>query len=132
MTTVSIGSNVFENCEAILGFGNVIGLRVETNPLRVTLNTPKHPKTGLQLSVDRNVGSEGLVSIVASDRSVGIFYQKQPLVLATEIGGDAVNVRLDLRAAGLNIFDDGTDLRIGSNRFSGNYFADSQTAIQLG
>jgi hypothetical protein len=75
---------------------------------------------------------EGNVRVVASDKSVAVFWQEDPLAIATLFDKDKVHLRLDLRPIGMNVFDDALGLQAGSNRFAGNTIAGASTAIALG
>jgi hypothetical protein len=135
VTTVVLGSNRFVDCGALVAFRNQgSGLRVETAPLRVTLATPTDLPSGRAINVVRNEQSPESphVKIVKSETSVAIFWDDAPLVIATQLDAETVNLRADLRPIGINIYDDATGLHIGGMHLSQNAFRGASVAFQLG
>ncbi len=135
MTTVALGSNLLTDCETIIAFGALVGLKIEESPLRLTMNTPDHPRSPIKVSVDRNevnTSSPGQLSVVVSESSVAVFWKSNPLVIATRLQDGLISLKLDLRPVGFNIYDDAAALHIGSNQFTNNAFINAQVAFQLG
>lgn len=77
-------------------------------------------------------GSAAQVRVVASDRSVAIFWEESPLVIATLLADTLVSLRVDLRSIGINLFDDANGLHVGGNHFAGNWISGAPTAVALG
>ncbi len=135
MTTVVFGSNHFVDCGTLVAFGNEPALRVGSEPLRVTLATPRNLPSGRTVHVvdnERRPTSSTEVKVVRSDKSVAIFWEESPLVIATELDANTVSLRADLRPIGINLYDDATGLHIGQMHFMGSTFAGAVVAFQLG
>ena len=96
--------------------------------------------TPLDLPSNRNVrvidndlqeGSDPLVRIVVSDKSVAVFWEEIPLTIATLLDEANVSLRVDLRPVGINIYDDALGLHVGTNTIAGNEITDFDTVIRL-
>ena len=134
MTDVILGTNRFVDCDAIVAIRQHELLRVFTSPLRVSLTTPPDLPSGRSVQVvdsDSQLQSAANVQVVIGDRSVAIFWDETPLVIATLLGESLVSLRVDLRQIGINLFDDDNGLNIGSNLFAGNWVSGASTAISL-
>ena len=134
MTDVILGTNRFVDCDAIVAIRQHELLRVFTSPLRVSLTTPPDLPSGRSVQVvdsDSQLQSAANVQVVKGDRSVAIFWDETPLVIATLLGESLVSLRVDLRQIGVNLFDDADGLHIGSNLFAGNLVSGASTAISL-
>ncbi len=135
MTTVSISSNTFVDCTTLIGIRGRPLLRVEVDPLRVSLTTPPDiPSRRLVQVLDntRQAGSANNVRVIATDKSVAIFWDTHPLVIATLIESQTVNLKLDLRAIGVNLYEDGNTLHVAGSELTGNMITGGGTAIGLG
>ena len=137
MITVALGTNHFVGMPTILGFRQEAVLRVDLDPLRVTLKTP--PAMPLRRVVrvadnQRGEGSDEKVRVVTSETSVAVFWDETPLAIATLLNETTVSLRLDLRTIGLNVYEDALGFHVGNillstSTFQGNGLG---TAISLG
>jgi hypothetical protein len=136
VTTVELASNRFENCSVLIAVQQNPLLRIETEPLRVSLTTPPGglPSGRCVAVVDNEMKAEsaGNVHVVASQTSVTVFWDTVPMVIATLLNPSTVSVRIDLRPLGINVFDDTRSLHVAASMLSGNQFSGSPTAIGLG
>jgi len=135
MTVVAIGSNHFVDCPTLIAVRQHALLRVATTPLRVSLTTPPDLPSGRIVQVvdnQRVSGSDANVRVVASDKSVAVFWGEAPLAIATLLDETTVSLRVDLRLIGMSLFDDAVGLHVGKNLFAGNQIANASTAIALG
>ena len=80
----------------------------------------------------RGPDSDANVRVVASDKSVAVFWDEAPLAIATLLDETTVSLRIDLRLIGMSLFDDALGLHVGTNLFAGNRIANASTAIALG
>jgi len=69
--------------------------------------------------------------VVAGAETVGVFWDKAPLLAAVRLSHDTVHVRLDLRPLGVNIHDDDRGLHVGDSLLAGNDIGGCDTAIGL-
>lgn len=135
--TIILGSNSFVDCPTLLAVRGQALLRVTANPLRVSLTTPPDLRSQRSVQVRDNTvstGSADAVRVTETAKSVAIFWNTTPLVLATVTDADTVSLRVDLRPLGVNVFDDAGVFHIGGNTFSANLFrgvGTDGTAIQL-
>jgi hypothetical protein len=134
LTTVLVGSNRFVDCETLIAIRGLELLRVSTNPLRVSLTTPPDLPSGKIVIVTENQiqGPPGDVRVVATDKSVAIFWADAPIVIATLVQPDTVSLRIDLRPIGVNLFDEPASLHIAGNTYSSNTMRGGKVAIGLG
>lgn len=131
MNTIVLGGNHFVDCASLLAYRDEPILRVFLNPLRVELVSPKG-MSGPDVQVTGHlVQPADRVRVVGGAESAAIFWDEFPLVLGTIVAPNTVNLRLDLRPIGLNIYDDPSGLHIGGNVFSGNHVTRAGTAISL-
>ena len=96
--------------------------------------TPPDLPSGRSVQVVDNVSqpeSALSVRVVGGDKSVAVFWDETPLVIATSLAESLVSLRVDLRAIGINLFDDADGLHIGGNTFAGNLVSGASTAIAL-
>lgn len=121
--TVILGKNRFVNCQVILGFDGRALLAVSPSPLAVELSLPPE----VTKDADRPTLNE-----VRSDESFGIFSGDDAIVLATRIAPDSIHLKLDLRAVGMNIYDDVAGLHVGGSTFAGNELVAAAIGINLG
>ena len=134
MADVVVGTNRFVDCDAIVAIRQHELLRVSTSPLMVSLTTPPEFSSGLSVQVVDSVSqpeSVANVQVVTGDKSVAVFLDETPLVIATLLGESLVSLRVDLRPIGINLFDDVHGLHIGTNLFAGNWVSGASTAIAL-
>ena len=75
--------------------------------------------------------SDASVRVVASDKSVAVFWDEAPLAIATLLDESTVSLRLDLRPIGINLFDDALGLHVGTNSFARNEISGFETAVAL-
>lgn len=135
MTDVVLGSNHFIDCVNIVAIRQHVLVRLEANPLRLSLTTPPDLPSARRVNIINNEireGSDPKVQVVKSDTSVAVFWEDVPLSIATVFGGVKVSLRLDLRPIGINLYDDASGLYAGGNRFAGNRIVNCGTAIALG
>jgi len=130
---VLIGSNQFTDCVTLVSIRDRPLLSVAVDPLRVSLTTPDDLPSGRSVRIVANEGDAGDdVRVVATDRSVAVFWRDAPLVIATLVRAGVVSLKLDLRPLGINIYDDGNALWIAGEQWEGNAFNSASTAIILG
>jgi len=135
VTIVAIGSNHFIDCPTLIAVRQHALLRVAATPLRVSLTTPPDLPSGKMVQVVDNqhqCDSDSNVQVVASDKSVAVFWGEAPLAIATLLDEATVSLRIDLRPIGISLFDDALGLHVGDNVFAGNQVANAPTAIALG
>lgn len=135
MTDVVLGSNHFLDCINIVAIHQHPLVRVEANPLRLSVATPPDLPSARRVQIIDNEireGSDPKVQVVKSETSVAVFLGETPLSIATLLGGAKISLRLDLRPIGINLYDDASGLHAGSNRFAGNQIVNCGTAIALG
>jgi hypothetical protein len=129
VTIVAIGSNHFIDCPTLIAVRQHALLRVAATPLRVSLTTPPDLPSGKMV---HQCDSDSNVQVVASDKSVAVFWGEAPLAIATLLDEATVSLRIDLRPIGISLFDDALGLHVGDNVFAGNQVANAPTAIALG
>ncbi len=134
VTTVVLGLNRFVDCVTLIALGNAPLLSVTTAPLRLTLVTRDATSKRVVHIVDNQQRADcsSEVKVIASDRSVSVFWNETPLATAVELDGSTVSLRADLRPVGINIFDDVAGLHLGEMHFAGHTIRDAQTVFQLG
>jgi hypothetical protein len=86
----------------------------------------------VQVTDNQARGNPGYVQVVATDKSVAIFRQATPIVIATLLSIDTLSLKADLRPIGVNLYEDAGTLHIGSNAFTGNLFQNCKVGIRLG
>jgi hypothetical protein len=134
MTDVVLGSNRFVDCRVIVAIRQHDLLRVATSPLRLSLTTPPDLPSGRSVQVVDSANqpsSAPSVKVISGDKSVAVFWEEAPLVIATLLAESLVSLRADLRSIGINLFDDAEGLHIGTNLFAGNWLSGASTAIIL-
>ena len=114
-------------------------LKVESNPLRLTVVTPPDLPSGRVVRVVANKESTSdavlgprPVKVVATGGSVSIFWEKFLIAVATELSPDTVHVHVDFRPIGLNVFDDATGLHVGGMHFVNSGISKAAVAFALG
>jgi hypothetical protein len=128
---VLLGTNRFEGCDTLFSVAGKPMLRVQIDPLSVLLDLPKEVFPGGGITVAPGATPTESVETVDTDRSVAVFWRKQALVIATLVEPHTVHLKIDLRAAGANIYDDVEGLHVGSNVFRDNVVTASAVAISL-
>jgi hypothetical protein len=131
---VVLGGNEFIDCESILAAKGEPVLSVRAAPLTVTIRTPKAwpPLQGLTVVANEVPPHQEGVRVVRDDVSVCVVFHDFPMLFAVSERPDRVLLRVDLRAIGINVFDDAQGLHIGENFFRGNRISNAATAISLG
>jgi len=135
--TVMLGSNRFTDCQNLLGISDRTVLKIEVAPLRVTLRTPSGLPSGIHFAVEHNVEDERVgtvhtgLRVVADAKSAAIFWNDAWLIAAAEVDENTVNLHVDLRPIGINIYDDPQGLHVGTNVLARNSFSNCATAIAL-
>lgn len=132
---IIVGSNQFVDCKTIIALRQHALLSVVTGPLRVSLTTPPDlpsKRTVQVIENEQRSESDASVRVVTSDKSVAIFLDEAPLVIATLLESATVSLRLDLRPVGINLFEDALGLHVGTNLFARNIIVGSEPAIVLG
>jgi hypothetical protein len=136
---VSLGTNNFIDCDTIVSIKGQPTLKVEQNPLRLTIVTPTDLPSGRLVRVVANQleppsgASEvsPLVRVVATEKHVTVFWEQFLIAAATQLGENSVHVHIDFRPLGINVFDDVTGLHVGGTHFARSGMAGSQVAISL-
>ena len=136
MATVFLGTNRISNCRSLLALQSQSLLKIDADPLRLTLTTPSDTSGVRQVRVEENQVKEGSngsqsVNVIAQESSVSIFLADQLLVSAVLLKPDVIHVNLDLRPLGINLFSDATGLHIGKNTLSYNKIDKCDTAIGM-
>ncbi len=137
---VSLGTNHFVDCDAIISIKGAPALKVTISPLRLTVATPADLPSGRLVRVIDNrpepVGSSAvspLVRVVASEKSVAVFWDQFLIAVATLLDDQTtVHLHVDLRPIGINVFDDASGLHVGGMHFTQATIANSATAFSLG
>jgi hypothetical protein len=135
---VILGTNRFVDCETIIQVGGQPLLRVDDDPLRLTVVTPPNLPSGRHVRVVNNIvdaavsASFGPVKVVSTERTVSLLWETFLLVAVTAIEEGLVNVHIDFRPVGLNMFDDSTGLHLGEMHFAQSTFAGTPTAFSFG
>lgn len=134
MTTIACGSNRFVDCPVIIGIRGRPLLSIVANPPRVSLTTPAELRSGRSVQVRDNQSEapDGNVRVVATDKSVAIFWGEDALVIATLLEPETIVLKIDLRPVGMNLFEDAAGLHIGGNTIVGNLFEGNAPAVELG
>jgi len=136
VTTVVLGANHFVDCGALVAFGSEPVLQIARSPLRLTLVTPANLPSGRTVRVIDNVpapASADHVRVVATDRSVAVFWDEAVVAILTDLGGDKLSVHVDLRSLGINLYDDAKGLHVGNMHFRGSTFVGTEGPVfQLG
>jgi hypothetical protein len=136
MSTVLLGSNRIEDCRNLISYRGRPLLRVEADPLRITLRTPDDAPDVCAVSVEDNrlpspAGDGRQPRIIAAEESVSVFWEESPLVIATRLDPRTIHVKLDLRPIGMAIFDDADGLHLGSNVLAHNAIINCESAVGL-
>ena len=138
MTTIVLGTNRVSDCRTLISLRQQSLLRVDTNPLRVSLTTPPQDPSVRHIRIVENVaegdGEEqgARVQVVVQEASVAIFHGDHVFASAFQTDADTVNLSLDLRLLGINVYTDVAGLHIGENTLRQNTFVNCDTAINLG
>jgi hypothetical protein len=133
------GGNYFRDCVALLSYGNQVVLAVSGPPVRIDLAAPA-PIFEVAVNIQQNklVGSSpGFFRVLPTPSpdtpdAVTILAGERPVLMAHSIDADEIILHVDLRALGVNIFDDASGLHIGDSTLANNKFEGSSTAIALG
>jgi hypothetical protein len=133
VTTVLLGSNRFVDCETLVAIQQTALLSVALEPLRVSFTTPDLPSVPtIRVTDNERRGDGTAVQVVATEKSVAIFWDRRPIVIATLLQVDTVSLKIDLRPIGVNLYEDAGALHIGANTFIGNAFQGCKVGIVLG
>src|SRR5262249_1005538 len=99
---------------------------------RIRLSSPSDLPSGRVANVsDDGSSPANHVRVVASPTSFAIFWDEDGLAIATKLSDDTIHLKVDLRAIGMDVYDDATGLHIGPMMVSSNTFAKAATAINL-
>ena len=132
MTSILAGTNRFIDCESLIALGGSPVLRVQPNPLRVSLMLPEGDERLAPVAVVENsVEADGAARVDVSESAVSIYYRDQLVLSAILVKGGEIALVLDLRPLGLSVFTEATSLRVGSSRFVRNNFIGVEAAINL-
>ena len=133
MTTVIIGSNRIIDCESILQLDGKVVLKIEDDPLRVSLILADDPPRMTAIDIVDNEDRRGdpAARVVRDGTSVSVFYRGFPAVMATRLEPGVVHARIDLRKLGLVFYDDADGLHVGRNLVRSNVFTRCKNAIGL-
>jgi len=133
---VSWGGNEMTDCVALLASpDNGTMLQVSLSPVRVTFRLPATPVTAFAVEIrdNRAAGPNSSdLRISESPDAVAVIWKNVPILMAQQIGDDTVLLRTDLRPLGIEIFDDGAGLHVGSSVLGGNNFTGCSIGIALG
>lgn len=123
--TVILGKNRFVDCHAILGF--------DGRPLLKVIAVPGEPLAVnlYPLPADARKVPNAPFKTIASGESFGIFTGDDAIVTATRIAPDLVHLHVDLRAVGMNIYDDVAGLHIGGSTFAENEMVGAAIGVNL-
>ena len=131
MTTVLLGTNLFEDCESLIAVAGDVVLSVGTDPVEVTLVLPAGARRPLVLR--RNRLLEGDANLEVRPQEVLLFTDENQLVLsASQIRREQVMVHLDLRPFGLLVYTDTAGLHVGNSVIAGNKITSVKNAVALG
>ncbi|MEK7866826.1 MAG: hypothetical protein AAB434_09110 [Planctomycetota bacterium] len=137
MTTVILGSNRFTDCAALLRIRDHVVLRVETEPMRVTLSTPAGIRGVSEVHVEANdvrrpsrkLSPRCVVAAGVADATV--VYRDYPVLIARQTQPGTVHLRVDLRPLGIAFYDDPSGLHVGESTLAQTEFIRCATAIAL-
>ena len=131
---VDLGTNRFVDCRALIGYQGTQVLAVHTSPLAVALRIPADiGQDGTQVVVENcSVLSGRGISISRDERSFAIYAGESLVAVALLRDGDTAYRKLDVRALGMQIYDDIDGLHIGANLFARNEIHNAAVAIALG
>ncbi len=132
------GGNLFRDCVALLSYGNQVVLAVSGPPIRIDLAAPP-PIFPVALNIQQNqlLGARPVHFKVfgtpdpETPQAVTILAGDRPVLMAQAIAADEIILHVDLRALGVNIFDDASGLHVGDSTLANNTFEGSSTAIAL-
>ena len=114
MTTIVLGTNRISDCRSLISLQQQSLLRVDTNPLRLSLTTPTQNPAVRHIRIVENVAMENcedqdaLIRVVVQDASVTIFHGDHVLASAIRTDADTINLSLDLRVLGINLYTVGS------------------------
>ncbi len=133
MTTVLMGTNSFVDVETLIGLRNRPLLQVAPSPLRVTLKCPADVPKVKPIEIEENVvkGEASGIRVITRSDVVLVYLNHNLLVTAAQIDDETIHMKVDLRAIGINIYDDANGLHIAGNCFSQNTVNSAGTAINL-
>ena len=133
--TVHLGGNEFADCAAIVEIRGEPVLRVDVDPLRITMSTPPGWNGAQAISVADNALTLGAprARVFRAGESVVVLSGDVPIVtaIADPDRPGSVLLRLDLRPLGISLFDDAAGLHVGPNVFTGNRVSSAASAISL-
>ncbi len=130
---VVLGTNKFIDCDTIILLRGAPLLKVQVEPLRLTVVTPSENPSGRHVRVVDNVpGDSSQVLVLANDQFVHIFWERILLVAATVMSPGVVHVHIDLRPVGILCFDDPLGLHIGAMNMATSSFVGAHVAFHLG
>ena len=131
---VVIGTTSFVDCETIIAVKGQPLLRVMVDPLRVTMITPDDLPSGRVVKIVENHQDLPAtdVRVVAETQTVAVLWNYYFMLLAALVAPDQVNVHIDLRPLGINIYDDPSGFHVGNLHYSGAMITGTATAVALG
>lgn len=132
MTNVILGQNKFENCRTLIGRNDHAILSVEGEASTLRLDTRDLDDAVKAIFVERGavVSGDG-VRLVSSESGVAVFVDEQAILFLTILDEETLHLKLDLRALGLNIYDDVEGLHAGRNIIAHNSFSSCEVAVRL-
>ncbi len=132
------GGNLFRDCVALLSYGDRVVLAVSGPPIRIDLAAPP-PVFPAALDIRQNQllgGQPDHFKVsgtpdLETPQALTIVANGRPVLMAQAIAADEIILHVDLRALGVNIFDDASGLHVGDSTLANNTFEGSSAAIAL-
>ena len=132
MTTVVLGNNRIENCAHVLSVGGdpllSVGMQEGQPVVNISL-TPAHDGTLVQVRDNEVV--EGPLVVEHEEGCVRIVQDRLTVVHARVAGDDSIEIAIDFRQLGLNVYSEPGVLHVGGARLSGNVIGNCTTAINI-
>jgi hypothetical protein len=135
---VSLGTNTFSNCQALLAVKDFPVLKVAFDPFRLTMRTPSDLPSRVSFTIEDSaiVRADGpaveSLRVIKDVQSIAVFWGESWLAVGVLLDPNNAKLRVDLRAIGMKVYDDEDGLHVGANTLSRNAFANCSTAIALG
>ena len=135
--TIILGTNRLVDCQTILLVGGQPLLRVEENPLRLTVVTPPTLPSGRHVRVVQNAveppaAGESHVRVVSTERTVQLFWDSILFASVAALESGEINAHIDFRVLGLNMYDDMTGLHLGGLHMAQSSVAGAPAAFSFG
>jgi hypothetical protein len=133
--TLVVCSNTLTGGGNIVAVGDILPLVVgKGDKPKIWLQALADPKTKEFITiVDASISKHPSIKVFEQDDALKIIVSSTVVLSVKATGEDSVEIdNLDMRPLGLNLYGTKTELRVGTNTFSGNSMSGGGTLIGFG